>query len=252
MISRADQPNVKIGKWERGLYVESKELEKMRVFLWFYEWTLFDAIHRGQHKRGVWDNPVEVSEERGVIDAPSMRLEMSAGVDSADLRLTVTNKSDDEWPELAAIIPCFNPGPLENRNPLFSKGDTWFYGSTGLEPLERRDIHFNEKFRKKVDEQADEDGRYVWSSKWPKSEVDANPKSGLIVRQSTDGQWVTGIAWEDFLSCQGNNPWLCMHQSVRVGHLKPGQTKTIRGKIYLFRGSKEELLRRFRNDFNAR
>jgi hypothetical protein len=72
-----------------------------------------------------------------------------------------------------------------------------------------------------------------------------------MVRESVDGKWVAGIAWVDFLSAQGHNPRKCAHLSVRVGPLKCGQSKTVRGKIYLFQGTKEDCLRHFRRDFRA-
>jgi len=40
-----------------------------------------------------------------------------------------------------------------------------------------------------------------------------------------------------------------MHLSVKVGPLKRGETSEIRGKMYLFQGSKEDCLKRFQNDF---
>jgi hypothetical protein len=92
--------------------------------------------------------------------------------------------------------------------------------------------------------------RYVWSSKWPKSKVDA--VDGLIIRESTKGDWVTGIAWDRFVSAQGHNPWECMHLSVNVGPLKRGETRTVQGRIYLFQGSKEELLKRYQADFRRK
>ena len=94
------------------------------------------------------------------------------------------------------------------------------------------------------------DGRFVFSEKWPTSDRDAY--AGLMARESNDKQWVMGIAWESYISAQGHNPWECMHLSIRVGPLKQGQTKTIRGKIYLFKGSKEDCLRRFKKDFSTR
>ena len=48
----------------------------------------------------------------------------------------------------------------------------------------------------------------------------------------------------------GSHEWKCMHLSVRVGPLKQGQTKTIRGRIYLFKRSKEDCLKQFRKDFS--
>jgi hypothetical protein len=40
-----------------------------------------------------------------------------------------------------------------------------------------------------------------------------------------------------------------MHLSVRVGPLKPGESKKIRGRMYLLRGDRESLLERFQADF---
>ena len=102
------------------------------------------------------------------------------------------------------------------------------------------------RLREKVDAQA-EDGQFVFSQKWPTSPD--NAYQGLIVRESTDGEWVAGIAWERFLSAQGHNPWACMHLCVNVGPLAPGESKTIRGRIYLFPGTRDECYDRFRKDF---
>ena len=91
------------------------------------------------------------------------------------------------------------------------------------------------------------DGKFVFSDKWPTSARDAH--AGLLVRESEDKRWTMGIAWESFISAQGHNPWKCMHLSIRVGPLKKGQKKTIRGRIYLLQGSKEDCLKKFKRDF---
>lgn len=246
-------PNVKLAEWERGVYVEAETRPDMRAFLWFYEWTMFDAVNRGQHTRGDWTNEVSVFRNGlgGSISSPPLRLTMLAGEDSVDLKLTVKNQSDHDWPELASVIPCFNPGPIGNRNEQFTKSNTWFYADDKLVKLKHREIHFNADWRRAIDKAADENGNYVWSSKWPTSPVNANSKAGLLVCESADGKWACGIAWEDFVSCQGNNPWLCMHQSVRVGPLNRGESKTIRGKIYLLKGKKEDVLARYKTDFGV-
>jgi hypothetical protein len=189
------------------------------------------------------------------IDAEGLQLTVRAVRDGAELTLEVTNRSAYAWPEIAGIIPCFNPGaPLRNaaqfpRAPLnaqFDNTNTWYVGESGLEKLIGRDIHFNAGLRGKVDAQA-EDGRFVFSEKWPTSPDDAH--WGLLVRESTDGEWVTGIAWDRFLSAQGHNPWSCMHLCVNVGPLAPGESQTIHGRIYLFPGTRDECHDRFRQDF---
>ena len=149
----------------------------------------------------------------------------------ADLLLSITNKTERTWPEIAAIIPCFNPGkqPEVSETPAFFDDDherTWFLAEEGLVPLIHRDIHYNHTFRSAIDTET------VWSDKWPTSPTNAT--GGILMRESTDRTWIAGIAWADFLSVQGHNPWRCMHQSIRAGALAPGETATICGKIYLF------------------
>lgn len=73
-----------------------------------------------------------------------------------------------------------------------------------------------------------------------------------MARESDDRRWTMGVAWESYISAQGHNPWNCMHLSVRVGPLKQTRTKTIRGKMYLIEGSKEDCLRLYREDFAGR
>ena len=36
--------------------------------------------------------------------------------------------------------------------------------------------------------------------RWPTAEP--NARAGLLIRESNDGRWVTGIAWEDYVSVQ--------------------------------------------------
>jgi hypothetical protein len=222
----------------------------MRVYLWFYEWHMFGAVEPGQHTGGTWENEITLSDDRSaarIVSAnPGLELEMRAVEDGAELSLTVQNTTERAWPELASMIACFNPGPQATRNRQFANTKTWFHAADGLRPLTMqapREIHYNDRLRKAIDAQSDADGTYAWSSKWPTSKVDA--VDGLILRESTDGRWVTGIAWDRFLSAQGHNPWECMHLSARVGPLKPEEMRTVAGRIWLFEGTKEELLRRF-------
>ena len=70
------------------------------------------------------------------------------------------------------------------------------------------------------------------------------------MRESVDGQWTMGIAWESFLSSQGHNPWLCMHMGVNIGPLKQGETRQVRGKMYLIKGAKEDCYALYRKDFS--
>jgi hypothetical protein len=252
----------RVDEWERGFAVSPRDHPEMRMFVWFYEWHLFDAVLPGIHTRGPRDwsgfqRQLEAN-HTGAMEEAGVRLSIESVHDGADLLLTITNSSQHDWPESAAIIPCFNPGPNPKRypdpavrwNPAFVDTDkvhTWFVSSDGISMLEDRSIHFNHALRRDVEQIREERGPFVFDSKWPTSPTDA--KEGLIIRESLDGKWVAGIAWERFLSSQGHNPWFCMHLSVQVGPLKQEETRQVRGKMYLFRGTKEDCYEKYLSDF---
>jgi hypothetical protein len=243
--------------WERGLAVDVPSVPGMAMYLWFYEWNMFGAFRDGEHTGGRRDFPKETNPDgsRGRIDSPDLRLEMAAESDGAGMRLTAVNTTERVWPTVAAIIPCFAPGDFgvrePNPNAHFLDDDhrrTYYLGRDGLDLLRQREIHFNQALRPEVDRHA-RDGRFAWSEKWPASERDA--AGGLIIRESAVGDWVAGIAWERYLSAQGHNPWRCMHLAVQLGPLRPAESVSVRGKIYLFPGSKEECVRRYRSEFTS-
>ena len=253
---------VRLSEWAKGIAVTSPVQEDMTLYLWFYEWNLFGAMRPGENTYGTSKNEVRISPDRqiGTIlsSSPGLSLRVSAGVEGADLILRMDNQSGHDWPPLAAIIPCYNPGPEAVRNPQFTNRKTFFLGPQGLEPLLARELHYNHELRPAVDHLAYQweesldphsrpSDRFPWSFRWPDSAV--NARGGLIVRESTDGKWVTGIAWERFLSAQAHNPWECMHLSVHLGPLGQGESREVRGRIYLLPGTKEELLERYFRDF---
>jgi hypothetical protein len=243
--------NVRLFEWERGIGVESLDQPGMSMYLWFYEWNMFDAVQSGQHTHAdfaQFSHHVDTGGKRAEIRGVDTSLKIVAAGDGAEMRLRITNRSDHDWPETAGIIPCFNPGPTESRNPLFANRNTWFVGPDGLARQDQREIHFNADLRGRVNACSDH-GQFVWSKKWPTSPV--NAAAGLLLRESSDGKWTAGIAWERFLSAQGHNPWECMHLCVLVGPLKKGESRTIRGRIYLFQGTRDDCLARYRRDFGG-
>ena len=74
------------------------------------------------------------------------------------------------------------------------------------------------------------------------------PSNGLIGCFSGDGTLLLATAWEPYQELfQGVA--VCIHSDFRLGGLKPGETKKIRGKIYLLPADAEALLRRYQRDF---
>jgi hypothetical protein len=76
------------------------------------------------------------------------------------------------------------------------------------------------------------------------------PSHGLCGCYSQDGQWILATAWHPFQEIfQG--VITCLHNDFRIGGLAPGETKTVRGKLYLMPADRHELERRYREDFPA-
>lgn len=259
-LERNSEELVKLSVWSRGIKLQSRKDTSRFAYIWFYEWHMFDAVKKGEHTPGscAWKWSVNTDNTIAQMTSEGFRMTISAERNGASMILDITNTSDYDWPEIAAIIPCFNPGgpfgEVElNKTFLDDMHEhTYFVGNEGLALLKgqsHREIHFNHEYYSKVLlwEKEQKDGNFVFSDKWPTSPRDAY--SGLIVRESDDRKWVIGIAWESFLSAQGYNPWRCMHLSIRVGPLRMGETKTIRGKMYLFEGSKDDCFGLFNVDF---
>jgi hypothetical protein len=74
------------------------------------------------------------------------------------------------------------------------------------------------------------------------------PSSGLIGCVSADGKEMVATAWEPYQELfQG--VIVCLHSDFRIGGLKPGESKTMRGKIYLMPADLGALHERYRKDF---
>ena len=74
------------------------------------------------------------------------------------------------------------------------------------------------------------------------------PSNGLIGCFSQDEQWIFGMAFEPYQELfQGVAR--CLHSDFRIGTVKPGESKKVRGKIYLMRNDVDALLKRYAKDF---
>ena len=101
--------------------------------------------------------------------------------------------------------------------------------------------------------------RYVPGQVYAPASVDRNdvnprplsnllPTSGLTGCFSADEKMILAVAWEPYQEIfQG--VITCMHNDFRIGGLKPGETKKIRGKLYVVTADEAVLLQRFDRDF---
>ena len=101
--------------------------------------------------------------------------------------------------------------------------------------------------------------RYIPGQTWcplhvPRTDVNPRPLSpvvpddGLIGAFSGDGQWIFATAWEPYQELfQG--VIRCLHSDLRLGGLQAGETKRIRGRIYLMKANPQALRDRYAHDF---
>jgi hypothetical protein len=95
----------------------------------------------------------------------------------------------------------------------------------------------------------------VWCPKHvPRSDVNPRPLSkdvpscGLIGCFSADEKMLFATAWEPYQELfQGVAR--CLHVDPRLGGLKAGETREIRGRIYLLPNDPEQLWKRYQKDF---
>jgi hypothetical protein len=74
------------------------------------------------------------------------------------------------------------------------------------------------------------------------------PSNGLIGCTSGDEKQIFAVAFEPYQELfQGVAR--CLHSDFRIGGLKPGETKNIKGKIYIVANNLNDLLSRYAQDF---
>jgi predicted amidohydrolase len=71
----------------------------------------------------------------------------------------------------------------------------------------------------------------------------------LITRTDINNSWLSGIYWEQTSHVTDHHPADCIHSIINIGNIPPRSRKVLRGKIYWFEGSKDDLQHHFRKDF---
>jgi hypothetical protein len=181
-------------------------------------------------------------------DGVKVRHEITAGVDEVDFALTARNPtavaSDEHWAK-----PCV-------RVDGFTGGDRKTY-------LGKCFIFLDGKLARMPTRDWATDALYTPGQVWcPRhvSREDVNPRplsgavpdNGLIGCYSADERMMLGVAFEPYQELfQG--VIACIHADFRIGGLAAGETKRIRGKIYVVAadGEGEGLVKRYRRDFGG-
>ncbi|MGA2629202.1 MAG: hypothetical protein ABSG54_03220, partial [Terriglobia bacterium] len=173
--------------------------------------------------------------------------EIRAGQDEVGFRVTAMNRGAG-YVDLVWVQPCIRVGPFTGRGQQDYVERSFIFVAGKLTSLERTQ-HTTEAIYK---------GGQVYVPAGiglrdvnPRPISPDVPSNGLIGCFSADGRYILATAWEPYQELfQG--VVVCLHSDFRIGGLSPGQTKTARGKIYIMPNDPEELLRRYRRDFDDR
>ena len=169
--------------------------------------------------------------------------EITAGADEVDFKLSAHNPtrtaSDAQW-----VQPCIQ---LDK-----------FTGGTKESYVPKCFVFVDGKLSRLPTQPWATKARYVPGQVWCPKHVNRNdvnprplsdlvPSSGLIGVFSADEKLILATAWEPYQELfQG--VITCVHSDFRIGGLTPGETKTIRGKIYVV-DSPDKLVSRYEKDF---
>jgi hypothetical protein len=178
-----------------------------------------------------------------VNDGLVVEHDIRAVSDGVRFDLTVTNPTD-------------HPNEAQWAQPCIRLGD--FSGSETGEPncpdikLDRAFIFLNGKLATMPTQPWATKARYIPGQVWcpkdvPRTDVNPRPLSTLVPDNnligcfSSDGKWLFAVTFEPTQELfQGVAR--CLHNDFRIGNVPPGQTKKIRGRIWIIAKDVERLV----------
>jgi hypothetical protein len=177
-------------------------------------------------------------------DGATVLHEIFTVADGVEFRLTAHNPtktaSQAQWAQ-----PCIRVGE--------------FTGRTQENYLEKSFVFLDGTLTRMPTPRWATEARYTPGQVWCPRHVDRNdvnprplstdvPSNGLIGCFSADGTAIMATAFEPYQELfQG--VIVCLHSDFRIGGLEPGETKKIRGKIYLVPNDIDRLLKTYRREF---
>jgi hypothetical protein len=174
--------------------------------------------------------------------------EIRAGRDEVDFRLTATNPTSRaslaHWAQPCVRVDAFTGVKPERNSEAY---------------LPHCFVFIADRLTRLPTKPWATEARYTPGQVWCPAHVDradVNPRPlsplvpsrGLIGCVSGDGKAILATAWEPYQELfQG--VIVCLHSDFRIGGLRPGETKHIRGKLYLTGSDIDALVRRYEADF---
>jgi|GEM_PF-234258 len=168
------------------------------------------------------------------------RVMITPSLDGLDLRLTLTNRSDRVFHNVTAF-PCLGNPSMNFVDDGLER--TFIHTKQGITALKDTDRGSGDPERTHylVTGESPMPGNLEWF--WGSGSQHAATE-GAILRTSTDGRFTVGMGWERVCELYNNEDAShhCIHAVPAFGDVRPGETRTIRGKIVLIEGGPEQAL----------
>jgi hypothetical protein len=178
---------------------------------------------------------------------------ITAGEDEVDFRVTIRNPTDQKsfahWAQPCIRVDRFTGAGNEDAR------ERW------PDYIRRCFLYIDDELTFLPTEPWVDQARYVYGQVYVPEGVDRDdvnprplsplvPSNGLCGCVSGDESKIMAVAWEPYQEIfQG--VIACIHSDFRIGGLGPGESKTIRGKIYVVPNDQGKLLSRYKDDFGG-
>jgi len=234
-VSRPDIPGGKIDIWYLEAFCRSGSTRR--------DWGKTTIPHRTELLSA--DKTGKRLRLRTTVEPKvEMAHDIRAGKDEVDFRLTLSNRGS-EFVDAQWFQPCMRVDRFTGGNQANYINRSFIFTDRGLTRLNKT----------RRTEEAIYRGGQVYVPKGIRLD-DVNPRpispdqpvNGLIGCVSADDRYLLAMAW-DYTQELFQGVIVCLHNDPRVGGLKPGETKTLHGKIYFMKNDPEALLKRYKRDF---
>lgn len=214
------------------------------------DWVKHTMVHHTNELLSISEDKRVVQMRDRLADAVVVEHTITASDDEVDFRLVARNptavRSEAHWAQ-----PCVRLGEFTGFGAAQTTDDYAY--------LPKCFVFLDGKLERMPMREWATKARYtpgqVWCPKGvPRTDVNPRPLSplvpsnGLIGCFSGDEKLIFATAWEPFQELfQGVAR--CLHSDFRLGGLRAGEKKEIRGKIYIVPNDVKGLIRRYEKDF---
>jgi hypothetical protein len=243
-------------RWEKGMLKIKGDFPGETLDVWYLE-----AFCRSHSTHQAWDKttiPHKTELMNADKDGRRVRLlttfehssvvvehEIVAGKDDITFNVVIQNYGND-FADVQWFQPCMRVDRFTGRKQNDYHQRCFIFTKDGLRFLDKIP---------RAEEAIYKGGQVYVPDDVPIEDVNPRPISSikpandLIGCVSADDKWLLATAWDDTQELfQG--VIVCIHNDPRVGGLKPGEKKKLRGKIYIMPNDPDKLTRRYEGDFS--